>query len=451
VNPLETPLIAQPMLQSAPQRLERRLGMRTALALLVGEVIGVGIFLTPAAMAKSLGSPLLILCVWVFIAGTALCGALCLAELGSRYPEAGGPYVYLREAFGPLPAFLYGWKCMLVLDAALTATYAAGMVENLAVLVALGPVAKKAVAVAAVLLVAGISLTRVTMAATFVRLLTWAKILLLALFVVLGFAAASGSWSHFVPLAARREGSDPLLPALASGLVAAFFCFGGWWDTTKIAGEMRDPVKMLPRALCLGIGLVAGIYAAVSAALICLIPIEAMQPDVAFAAQAGGALLGQGGARFIAALVSLFALGSLAAIMMLFPRVYYAMARDGVFLQAAGRLNPRTGTPTRAVAVQATLASIMLLVGTLAEIVAYFIFITVAFLGITVTGLYVVRRRGGASSFATPGYPWTWGIFLASVVIVLALLAAGSPRQAALGTIVVLAGIPVYYLRRRFA
>ena len=144
------------------------------MAVLVGEVIGVGIFLTPAAMAKSLGSPLLILAVWLFIGGTALCGALCLAELGSRYPEAGGPYVYLREAFGPLPAFLYGWKCMLVMDAGLTATYAAGMTENLGVLVPLSVWGRKLVAVAAVLLVAGISLFRLTMGATVVRMLTWA-------------------------------------------------------------------------------------------------------------------------------------------------------------------------------------------------------------------------------------------------------------------------------------
>ena len=435
----------------APSTLARRLGTNTAMAMLVGEVIGVGIFLTPAAMARSLGSPLLILAVWLFIGGTALCGALCLAELGSRFPEAGGPYVYLREAFGPLPAFLYGWKCMLVMDAGLTATYAAGMTENLGVLVPLSFWGKKLVAVAAVLLVAGISLFRLTMGATVVRMLTWAKVALLALFVLLAFAWGAGSWGHFAPLAARRPGSEALLPALASGLVMAFFCFGGWWDTTKIAGEMRDPVRMLPRALCLGIGLVAVIYAGVSAALIYMIPLEAMQPDVAFAAQAGGALLGDSGARVMAALVSLFALGGLAAIMMLFPRVYYAMARDGVFLQAVGQLNPRTGTPTRAVAVQATLATVMLLVGTLSDIVAYFIFVTVAFLGITVTGLYLVKRRGGASPFPTPGYPWTWVVFLISVVIILGLLAAGNPLQAVLGSVVVLAGIPVYYLRRRFA
>ncbi|MBI3447658.1 MAG: amino acid permease [Acidobacteria bacterium] len=430
---------------------QRRLGLDSVMAFLVGHVIGIGIFLTPAGMSKSLGSPVLVGIVWVFMGCTAFCGALCFAELASRHPDAGGPYIYLREAWGSLPAFLYGWKSLFVMDPGLTAALAAGFAANVAVLVPLSPRGARGVAVAAVLVLAIGNLLGTSRAVGVVRLLTAAKVALLVLLIVWGFASGAGHWGHFLPLLGRRPGSSSLPAALGGAIVAAFFSYGGWWEVSKLAGEVREPSRTLPRALALGIGALTSLYLLTSAVFVYLVPMDAVGSGETFAAQAGAVLIGPRGAQIFAALVALFALGSLAPVMTLFPRVYYALARDGAFFRAVGTLNPRTGTPARAVVVQAALATALLAVGTFGEIVAYFIFVTVAFLGLTVAGLFVLRRREASPGFAAPGFPIPAVVFLVSIAVVLALLAMGAPKQAALGSGVVALGVPAYYLRRRYA
>jgi APA family basic amino acid/polyamine antiporter len=231
-------------------------------------VIGVGIFLTPAEMAQALGSPFWVLAVWLAVGATALCGALCFGELAARYPHAGGGYVYLREAWGPGLAFLYGWKSLLVLDPGLSAALAAGLAQYVAYLVPLSAVASKTIAVVAILLLALVNVLGVGIGAALLRLLTVLKLALLAVIVAWGFTSGQGSWGNFVPFVERHAGSVPLVAGLAGGLVAAFFSFGGFWDVAKIAGEVREPARTLPRALSLGVGAVTAIYVATSGVFI---------------------------------------------------------------------------------------------------------------------------------------------------------------------------------------
>jgi APA family basic amino acid/polyamine antiporter len=212
---------------------------------------------------------------------------------------------------------------------------------------------------------------------------------------------------------------------------------------------VRDPQRTVARALALGVVTVTLLYVAVSAVFVRLVPIEAASSSEAFAAQAGAALFGAAGARVLSALVALFVLGSLFAFMTMAPRVYYAMARDGAVPAFVGRLDPRTGAPVRAVLIQAALAALLVCLGSFDAIVAYFVFVTVAFLALTVAGLFVLRRRSPPAAYATPLYPLTPVLFLASVVLVLVLLALGRPREAALGVGVVAFGVPVYFLLAR--
>jgi len=411
----------------------------------VGEVIAVGIFLTPAEMAKALGSPLRVLVVWLAVGGAALCGALCYGELSARYPEAGGGYVYLREAWGRGVAFLYGWKSLLVMDPGITAALAAGLAQYVSALVPLSAGGLKAVAVGAIVLIGLVHALGVRLGAGLLRALTVLKLVLLAAIVGWGFASARGEVSHFVPFAQPRPGSPPLLAGLAAGIVAAFFSFGGFWDAAKLAGEVEDPKRTLPRALALGVATVTLVYMATSAVFIYLVPIEDASSGAAFAAQVGEVLMGAAGARALSAVVVIAVLGSLAAVMLAAPRVYYAMARDGVFLRSVAAVHPRFGTPYRAIAVQVLLASALALLGTFEDIVAYFVFITVVFVALTVAGLYRLPRPQG-DAYRVPGYPATPIGFLALLAVLLVLLAAGRPRQAALGTAVVALGIPVYRL-----
>lgn len=433
-------------MQSPSSGLKRELGVGALAALVIGEVVAVGIFLTPAGMAHSLGSPLWLLLVWLLMGGMALTGALCYGELAARLPEAGGGYVYLRSAYGRAIAFLYGWKCLLVMDPGITAALAVGLASYVGYLTHLGSAGQKLVGIGAILGAAAINVAGVPLGARTMQWLTAFKIGALALIAVLAFALGAGNWSNFVPFVAQHAGSDPLPGALAPAVVGAFFAFGGWWEIGKLAGEARDPARTFPRALSIGVIAVTAIYILTSAVFLYLVPLERVTSSETFAAEAGEALFGRAGGSVFAIIVIVAVFGSLLALLMALPRVYYAMARDGLFLKSVAVKHPRFGTPARAIAIQATLASALVLLGTFNQIVSYFIFITVAFVGLTVASLFVLRARQGAAAYGTPGYPVTPLLFLLLVAGLLVLLAGHNPLQAALGVGIVALGIPVYVL-----
>jgi len=397
------------------QDLRRQLGIGSAAAIVAGEAIAVGIFLTPAGMAKSLGSPFWLLIVWLAVGAMTLSGALCFGELAGRFPSAGGPYVYLRESFGPLTGFLYGWMSLLVLDPGLTAAFAVGFAAYAAYIFHWSPLIIKIAASAAIWAICSLNIFSTRISAGFLRWITWLKFVVLATLTVWALVFRLGSWSHFVPFVAQRTGALPLTPGLGAALVGAFFCFGGWWDAAKIAGELRDPGRTLPRALALGVIAVTAVYIVISAVFIYLVPIEKVSSDGTFVAQAGEVLFGPAGGIVFSAIVMVCVLGSLAAFIMSAPRVYYAMARDGLFLKSVARIHPRFGTPARAIMVQGVIASILVALGTFEQIISYFFFVAVLFLGLTVAGLFVIRRkpRQAETIILAVGYPFTPIAFLA--------------------------------------
>ena len=439
---------------SATSELRRQLRLGSATALVVGEIIGVGIFLTPAGMAKSLGSPFWLLVVWLTMGAVALSGALSLGELAARHPSAGGSFIYLREAYGPLLAFLYGWMSLLVMDPGLTAALAMGIASYVGYLAGLSPVGLKLVAVGSILVLAGVNILGVRLGAGLVRWLTAIKVGLLALIACWGFASGAGDWSNFEPFASQQPGSDPLGTALAGGMVAAFFSLAGWWDLSKMAGEVRDPERTLPRALILGVSVVTAVYILTSAVFLYLVPLSQVTTDETFAAQVGESLFGRSGGSVFSAIVIITVLGSLIGFMMAAPRVYYAMARDGLFLPGLAAIHPRFGTPARAIVVQAALGTVLVLSGRFDQILAYFVFVAVLFLWLTIIGLFVLRSRSPMfGGYRTPGYPLTPLLFLVPTLGLLVLLALDHPVRVSIGVGIVILGIPVYYLmfRRRGA
>ncbi|HWC78056.1 MAG TPA: amino acid permease, partial [Blastocatellia bacterium] len=264
--------------------------------------------------------------------------------------------------------------------------------------------------------------------------------------VLWAFIGGLGDWANFVPLATRRPESPPLLGALAAGVVSGFFSFGGWWDLSKMGGEVRNPTRTLPRAIALGVLMITGVYIVISAAFMYLVPMERVASGETFAAQAGEALFGLAGGKVFSIVVVVSVLGSMAAIVMTAPRVYYAMARDGLFFKGAAAVHPRFGTPARAIALQAALASLLVIVGTFQQIIAYFIFVTVIFIALSVAAVFVLKRRPSESNYRAPGYPVTPVIFLSLVVVLLALLAGSNPKEALFGVAVVALGVPAYEL-----
>jgi len=438
---------ASNILPMSSDPLTRELTLPAAAALVVGQVIAVGIFLTPGAMIRTLASPLLILLVWVLIGAMAICGALCYGTLAARFPRAGGGYVYLREVYGPRVAFLYGWKCFLVMDPGISAALATGFATYLGYITRLGPIPLRLAGIAAILLLAFVHIAGLKPGTRLLMTLTALKLVLVIGLILLAFTNAAGDWRHFLPLASRRAGAPPLAGAMAGALIAAFFSFGGWWEVTKISGEVRDPSRTMPRALLLGLTTVTLVYILVTLAFIHVIPIEQVGTGDAFVAQVGAALLGAAGGMVVAVIVIVCVLGSLGALVMLAPRVYFAMARDGLFPAAAAAIDPRFGTPARAIAAQAILASVLVAVGSFDTIVAYFIFITVTFIALTVGAVLVLARRD--PTFNVPGHPWPALVFLAIVSVLLLLLLLNSPLQALLGAAIVALGVPVYHLTER--
>jgi APA family basic amino acid/polyamine antiporter len=336
---------------------------------------------------------------------------------------------------------------LLVMDPGLTAALAVGLAGYAGYIYRLSPGVMKAVAVAAIVLLALINIRGVQLGGSVIRWLTAIKLGLLAFVLVWGFGFHLGKWSNFMPLVDQRPGSEPLLGALGGGFVSAFFSFGGWWDLSKLAVEVRDPARVLPRALLGGVSIITAVYILTSAAFIYLVPLEQVTSGETFAAQVGEILFGSLGGKLFSGIVIVAILGSLAAVIMSAPRVYFAMARDGLFIPAAAAIHPRFRTPARAIGIQTVLACALVLIGSFNSIISYFIFAVVLFIALTVGALFLFRRHETPGlRYQTPGYPATPIVFLILICLLLVLLAGHNPVQAFAGVAVVALGAPVYYL-----
>jgi APA family basic amino acid/polyamine antiporter len=283
------------------------------------------------------------------------------------------------------------------------------------------------------------------LSARVLNLVTAFKVLALLAIVVGAFTVGVGSWSHFSPFAARRPGAPPMREALGLGLIGAFYSFGGFWEASRVAGEMRDPRRELPRALAFGVAIVTVVYVATTLAFLYLVPAEEAATASAFARRAGEALVGRTGAPAFAAVVVVSVVASVLALLLMAPRLYLAMASDGLFPAALARMHPRTKAPARATALLASIASVFVLSGTFSQILALFMCTTLVFVGLAAAGLFVVRRREpGAPEFAAPGYPATPALFVLLVFAVVAAIALARPLPALAGFALMLTGLPVH-------
>ncbi len=415
----------------------RQLGLAAAIAIVVGESIALGIFLTPAGMARSLGSPLLLGAVWCGMALMAFCGALCFAELAVRFPESGGEYVYLRRSFGDATAFLYGWMSTLVMYPGVAAALAVGAGAYVVALFPMGKAAAVCVPAALVLLFGGVNLLGSNVSGRWMTALNLLKLSVLFLLVTRALTSSHAHVANLFPLAERRPGAEALFPAIAGAAISAFFSFGGWWEAGKIAGEIRRPERNLPIAFLAGVGLVTAIYLLISFAFLVVMPMGGSTPSVAFVAQFGEALFGSAGAKILSACVLICVAGGLAALTMASPRVCYAMARAGAFLPSFGRMNER-GVPVNAVLLETALALVALLLGAFDRILAYIIFSVVIFQGLTVWSLFRVTPR--VRRWWYPAAPIAFLVFCAVIAL---LILAHDPLPAFLGVGIVLCGEPV--------
>ena len=413
---------------------QRQLGLGAAIAVVTGESIALGIFLTPAAMARSLGSPLLLGLVWLAMALMAMCGALCYSALAIRFPKSGGEYVYLRAGYGDTVAFLYGWMSTIVMYPGVAAALAVGSVAYVVQVAPLNPAATALVAPMLLCIFCVVNLAGTRLSGAVISLVNFLKLAIL--FGLVAWAALSGHahWTNLTPLTERRSNSDALFPAVAGAIVSAFFSFGGWWEASKIAGEVRNPRRTLPLAFIGGVSLVTAVYLLISAAFLSVLPIGQITSNTAFVAQFGAVLFGAAGARVLSVCVLVCVCGGIAALTMAAPRVSFAMAQSGAFFPVFGRLHPRLGTPANAILLQTALALAALLFGGFDRVLAYIIFTVV------LAASTLFRLKEPVKGWWFPGAPI---VFIAFCLAVDFLILMHDPLPALAGMAIVLCGIPL--------
>ncbi len=437
----------------AEPRLARRLGLFDATMIVMGGIVGAGIFMNPHEVAQKVHTPALILGAWLAGGVIALAGAFVYAELAARRPEVGGQYAYLREAYHPSLAFVYGWALLLVTQtggmAAVAVTFASYF--NVITHAALP---EWAVASAALALLTVVNCLGVRAGSGVQSLLMVLKIVAIAALVVCGVLFVAEPRGEFGRVL-DGPASFALLPAFGAAMTPVMFSYGGWQTASFVAGEMRDPRRDLARGLLYGVCGVIVLYTAVN--FVCLYALgaaglageEAKAPASAVMQMAFGPV----GAGLLAVGVAVSTLGFLSQGMLTAPRVYYAMAEDGLFFRAVGHVSRQTRAPVVAVALQGALAALIAASGSYKQILSYVVSVDFIWFGLTAASVFVYRRRARdakAEGFGVPGHPWTTAFFVAACAFVVAGTVYENPWNSAVGLAIMAAGVPVYLLWQRW-
>ena len=432
-----------------PATYARRVGLFSATMMVIGGIIGSGIFLNPAIVAQRVGTAGLTMAVWVLGGVVAVLGAFVFGELGARRPQAGGGYIYLRDAFGPLPAFLYAWALLLIIATGAIAAVAVTFANYALALTRLDASLRLPIAVGAIVLLSAINYVGVRPGAITQNVFTVLKLIPLALLAAAGvFAAAPLTAAAPAPPA----GTLGIAAALGTALVPVLFSYGGWQQTNYVAEELIDAERNLPRALLLGVAGVVVAYLLANYAYLRALGPAGLAASTAPAADAMLALVGPAGERIVTAGIAVSTFGFLNLVILVSPRVYQAMAADGLFFPALSRLHPRYRTPTAAIALQCAWAVLLTLTGTYGELLDYVVFGDWIFFALAAATIYVFRRRDGAPPagvFRVPGYPVTPALFILAAVYVLIGSITSNPGNALRGTLLLAAGVPVFWFWRR--
>jgi basic amino acid/polyamine antiporter, APA family len=465
-TPAATQLASSGQAKSRPT-LVRGLSLLDSVLLLVSGIIGSSIFLTAKDIAGPLPQPVLFLLVWVLGAVISLFGCVAFAELGSMFPDSGGQYVYLREAYGDLPAFLYGWMLFSVANggtvAALSvasAAYLGGIVPAISqehvVLSFLGITLTRAHVVGLFLIVVltYVNVVGLRWGALLQNVSTWTKFAAMAAFVVLGFAIGKGNWSHFsshgIGLTMGLS-SGPLISAMGVGLIAVFWAYDGWVYITWVAGEVKDPRRNVPLAMVLGVLAVAAIYLAMNMTYVYALPLTEIARHETIAHAAAVQLFSPHAALWISAAISLSCFSAAATCTLSGARVYLAMAQDGVFFKRMAEIHPKWRTPAFSLIGQGIWAALLTVSGRYDQLYTYVIYGMVLSYTLTVVGMFILRwkRPEIPRPYRCTGYPWLPAIYVLVGAAWTLNTIFTRPTQAFWGTAIVLLGVPGYLYWKR--
>jgi basic amino acid/polyamine antiporter, APA family len=445
---------------SSDAKLVRGLSLTDSILLLAGGIIGSGIFLTAKDIAISTRRPWLFLTVWVVGVGMTLLACFAFAELGSMFPQAGGQYVYMREAYGDAAGFLYGWMYFTVSATGTVAALGVGFATYLGqvfpgvqasrVVLAAGPVAitrGHLIAIAAIVLQTVINIFGVKKGAILQNVATWAKFAAIAVFVVGGLTLGRGSWDHYHHSVPAGPDSVSLVTGIGIALIAVLWAYDGWVYITFVAGEVKDPQRNLPRALIWGMLLVGVVYISINAVYVYALPMNAITANEAVAQTAAVSMFSGRVAPWLSFMVALSCFGAVGPCLMSGARVYYAMAEDGIFVRALAQVHPRWHTPVMSLVLQAIWAALLTLSGKYDELFTYVMFMMVLSYVLTVAGLFVLRRKrpDAPRPYRCTGYPVLPALYVVLGSAWAVNAALEKKKETLWGTAIVLAGVPLYY------
>ena len=443
-------------MSAAPQQrreLARTLRQGDLVLVVIGTVIGSGIWLVPGTVVRNTaGDPGVALLVWLAGGICSLLGALTFAELGALYPDAGGTYTYVREAFGRFPAFLLGWALFLAINTGSTATLAVAFATYAGELVSLGPVGRKVLPVLMILAVSAVNIRGVRHAATVQNWSTAVKVAAILAIAVAGIALGSGGTPTM-----DRAFSTPLSPGLLSGagvaLLGVLWAYEGWINVTNSAGEALDPQRTFARGIIIGTAALVALYLLANIGYLAALGPDGVAGSQRVAADTVRELFGPVPAKFVSAAVLVSVFSAANGLALTGPRMYFAMARDGVFFRALGDVHPRFGTPAVAIAVGGAWAALLTLWGSFEQLLTYVVFASWLFAALAAASVFVLRRRhpDAPRPFRVPGYPLTPAVFILAAVAIVANTVVARPVQAFAGIGIVLLGTPAYLFWRRRA
>ncbi len=428
----------------------RGLGLFSGTMAVIGGIIGSGIFMNPSVVAARVGTAPLTLLAWILGGVVALLGAFIFGELAARVPRVGGGYAYLRDAFGPLPAFLYAWALLLIMATGAIAAVAFTFASYAGAVFGLPPRALPYVAAGAIIVLTALNYVGVRPAAWTQNIFTVLKLAALAILIVAGLVLtphAAPAVSASLP-ASRPVGIPAVFLALATAFVPVLFAYGGWQQTNFIAEELVQPERNLPRALVLGVAGVVTVYILANIAYLKALGVAGLAASSAPAADTMSAVLGPAGRTVISVGILASTFGFLDLVIMVSPRVYQAMAADGLFFASFAKLHPKFRTPVAAIIAQGVWACLLLATRTYGQLLDYVTFADWIFFGLTAATLVVYRRRdpsgGTGAGFRLPGYPGTLIVFVLAALYVVGGSMRSNPVNALRGALLLAAGIPVY-------
>ncbi|MGQ0535470.1 MAG: APC family permease [Methanobacteriota archaeon] len=433
----------------AAPMLRRDLGLLEATTIVMGSMIGSGIFFVPNLVASEVPDPLLVIVVWVFAGLLTLAGALTYAELAAMYPESGGQYVYMREMFGRKWAFLNGWSIFLASKSGALAAVAVAFATALGTLTGAAGIATKLVAVGTVVFLTAVNYVGVRFGGRVQDVMTFLKIA-----AVLGLTAAAFLLPSTGGSAPSFLGEVPsglaLVSAIGVAMLAANFAYDGWYNATQVAEEIRNPRRNVPLAMIGGVLGVMAIYVVVNLAYLHVLGargVAGVAEDDFVGGAVAEAIGGETGRRLLTAAVLVSTFGTVNAVILTGARIYFAMARDGVFPEAVAGVHPRFATPHRSLVLQAVWGSVLVLSGTFEQLVTYEIFLTFVFVVFTTVGFFHLRRRDPhrPRPYRVPLYPWVPIAFLVFAGLFLANAVLRRPFEAGVGILLTLAGLPLYW------